>query len=53
MANDHGGVLIARDDGVIVLLDAVPISADMQQQLDAVCDALGVPARNERTEEER
>lgn len=53
MANDHGGVLIARDDGVIVLLDAVPISADMQQQLDAVCDALGVPTRNERTEDER
>jgi len=47
------GVLIARDDGVIVVLDAVPVSAELQQQLDAVCDALGVPARNERTEEER
>lgn len=51
--SDHSGVLIARDDGVIVLLDAVPISADLQAQLDAVCDALGVPARTEQTEDER
>lgn len=50
--SDHGGVLVARDDGVIVVLDAVPVSAELQQQLDAVCDALGVPARNERTEED-
>jgi hypothetical protein len=48
----NDGVLIARDDGVIVVLDAVPVSAELQQQLDAVCDALGVPARTERTEEE-
>jgi len=49
----NDGVLIARDDGVIVVLDAVPVSTELQQQLDAVCDALGVPARNERTEEDR
>ena len=54
MATDPAGVVLARDDGVIVLLDAIPISTDMQQQLDAVCDALGVPPRREtrRTEEE-
>ena len=49
---DHSGVLLARDDGVIEVLDAVPISADLQAQLDAICDLLGVPARTERKDSE-
>jgi hypothetical protein len=51
MVSDHPGVLIVRTDGVIVVLDAVPISAELQQQIDAVCDVLGAPPRGERTEE--
>lgn len=50
---DPPGVVLARDDGLIVVLDAVPIPADMQQQLDAICDLLGVPARRETTEDEQ
>jgi hypothetical protein len=50
---DPAGIVLARDDGVIVVLDAVPISAELQQQIDAVCDALGAPKRGERTEDER
>lgn len=50
---DLNGVVVARDDGVIVILDAIPIPADTQQQLDALCDLLGVPARNEQTESEQ
>ena len=49
---DPAGVVLARDDGVVVVLDAVPIPADMQQQLNAICDLLGAPKRPERTEDE-
>jgi hypothetical protein len=42
--------VLARDDGVIVVLDAVPISAELQQQIDAVCDALGAPRQHETEE---
>jgi len=41
------GVLVVRDDGVIVVLDAVPVDPDVQRQLDALCDLLGAPTRKE------
>lgn len=52
MATDPAGVVLARDDGVIVVLDAVPIPADWQQQIDTICDLLGAPPQRERTEDE-
>lgn len=45
--NDPTGVVLARDDGVIVVLDAIPIPADWQQQIDTICDLLDAPPRRE------
>lgn len=50
---DPAGVVLARDDGLIVVLDAVPIPADIQQQIDAICDLLGAPERPRQREEKR
>ena len=44
---EPAGVVLARDNGVIVILDAVPIPADWQQQIDAICDLLGAPPRRD------
>lgn len=42
---DRPGVVLTRPDGVILVLDAIPVSAQEQRDLDAVLDALGVPRR--------
>ena len=43
MTNPNPGVLLARADGVIVLADALPVSADFMAALDRTLVALGLP----------
>lgn len=47
---DPSGVVLARDDGLIAILDAVPVPADWQQQIDTICDLLGAPPPRRETE---
>ena len=46
------GVTIDRGDHVIVVLDGMG-DDETKRQINAICDLLGIPARVERTEEER
>jgi len=44
------GVLIARDDGVIVVPDAVPVVHGLVEAIERLVGSLGIPARDERQE---
>ena len=46
------GVTIDRGDHVIVVLDGMG-DDETKRQINAILDLLGIPARVERTEEER
>jgi hypothetical protein len=51
----HDGVLLARDDGVTVVPDAIPVVRGMVEAVELLFASLGIPARDqrqERTEEE-
>lgn len=51
MATDPAGVVLARDDGLIVVLDAVPITRGLVETVERICEALGIPARDERRDD--
>lgn len=42
------GVRIPRGDVTVVLLDAVPVPADMKRALDRIGELFGAPAGTER-----
>jgi hypothetical protein len=46
----HDGVLLARDDGVIVLPDAIPVVHGMVEAVELLFASLGIPARDQRRE---
>lgn len=46
-------VLIVRDDGVIVLVDAVPVDHETQRQINAICELLGAPPRKQPPDKTR
>lgn len=48
--SDQAGVLIARDDGVIVVPDAVPVVHGLVDAIERLFASLGMPARDERQE---
>ena len=53
--SDPAGVVLARDDGVIDVPDAVPVVHGMVEAVERIFASLGIPARDEqqeRTEEE-
>ena len=41
--NQQPGILLARTDGVILLTEAIPVSADFMAGLDRTLAALGLP----------
>lgn len=43
MTNQNPGVLLARQDGVVELLDAVPVAPTFMADLNRTLDALGLP----------
>jgi len=49
---DHGGVLIARDDGVIVVPNAAPVVHGLVEAVEKLFASLGIPARDEQQERE-
>ena len=50
-ATDPPGVVLARNDGLIVVLDAVPITRGLVETVERICEALGIPARDERRDD--
>lgn len=50
MSPASDGVLVARNDGVIDVPDAVPVVRGMVEAIERLFSSLGVPARDERQE---
>ena len=46
--SDPAGVVLARDDGVIDVPDAIPVVSGLVEAVERLFGALGIPARDER-----
>lgn len=48
MATDPAGVALARDDGVIDVPGAVPVTRGLLDAIERLVGALGIPARDQQ-----
>lgn len=53
MASEPPGVVLARDDGLIYVPNAVPVVHGLVDAIERLIGALGIPARDEQTEQQQ
>ena len=51
MSSDRNGVLVVRDDGVVVVPNGVPVVRGMVEAVELLFASLGIPVRDERQEQ--
>ena len=49
--SDPAGVVLARDDGLIDVPGAVPITRGLVDAIERIYGALGIPARDEQRDQ--
>lgn len=48
---EQTGVVLARNEGLIYVPGAVPITRGLVDTVERICDALGIPTADERREQ--